>query len=50
MTLEMLKEYGYDLSKNYVDCGDIIFDNETKYLLRWKWLWMFSCSNVWIFL
>mgnify|MGYP000180698371 len=30
MTLEMLKEYGYDLSKNYVDCGDIIFDNETQ--------------------
>ena len=30
MTSEMLKEYGYDISKNYVDCGDIIFDSETQ--------------------
>lgn len=30
ITVELLKEYGYDLSKNYIDCGDEIFDNSVQ--------------------
>jgi stage V sporulation protein AD len=30
ITLELLKEYGFDLSKNYIDCGDEIFDHERQ--------------------
>ena len=27
---KLLSEYGYDIRKNYVDCGDIIFDGEVQ--------------------
>src|SRR3712207_3325102 len=30
ITEELLKEYGYDISKNYIDCGDEIFDKERQ--------------------
>ncbi|WP_315117539.1 stage V sporulation protein AD [uncultured Clostridium sp.] len=30
ITIELLKEYGYDLSSNYIDCGEEIFDNENQ--------------------
>lgn len=30
ITIELLKEYGFDLSKNYIDCGDEIFDHERQ--------------------
>ncbi len=30
ITIELLKEYGYDISSNYIDCGDEIFDCETQ--------------------
>ncbi|MCM0650562.1 stage V sporulation protein AD [Clostridium swellfunianum] len=30
ITTELLKEYGYDISKNYIDCGDEIFDHERQ--------------------
>jgi stage V sporulation protein AD len=30
ITIELLLEYGYDLSKNYIDCGDEIFDHEKQ--------------------
>lgn len=30
MTISLMKEYGYDLSKNYVDCGEMIFDSESQ--------------------
>jgi stage V sporulation protein AD len=30
ITIELLKEYGYDISKNYIDCGDEIFDKERQ--------------------
>ena len=30
ITMELLLEYGYDLSKNYIDCGDVIFDHEKQ--------------------
>jgi stage V sporulation protein AD len=30
ITMELLFEYGYDLSKNYIDCGDEIFDHEKQ--------------------
>jgi stage V sporulation protein AD len=30
ITIELLKEYGFDLSKNYIDCGDEIFDHEKQ--------------------
>lgn len=28
ITIELLKEYGYDIHKNYVDCGDIIYNSK----------------------
>lgn len=30
ITTNLLSEYGYDIGKNYVDCGDIIFDSEAQ--------------------
>lgn len=30
MTQKLLLEYGYDISKNYIDFGDIIFDKEKQ--------------------
>ncbi|KOA21102.1 stage V sporulation protein AD [Clostridium homopropionicum DSM 5847] len=30
ITMELLKEYGYDISSNYIDCGDEIFDKERQ--------------------
>lgn len=27
---KLILEYGYDIRENHVDCGDIIFDNETQ--------------------
>ncbi|WMJ81204.1 stage V sporulation protein AD [Clostridium sp. MB40-C1] len=30
VTEELLKEYNYDISKNYIDCGDEIFDKEKQ--------------------
>ena len=30
ITIELLLEYGYDLSKNYIDCGDEIFDHDKQ--------------------
>jgi stage V sporulation protein AD len=30
LTLELLKEYGYDISEKYIDCGDEIFDAELQ--------------------
>lgn len=30
ITTELLKEYGYDISNNYIDCGDEIFDDEVQ--------------------
>lgn len=30
ITIELLKEYGYDISSNYIDCGDEIFDKERQ--------------------
>lgn len=30
ITIELLKEYEYDISKNYIDCGDEIFDKERQ--------------------
>ena len=30
LTEELLKEYGYDISKVYIDCGEKIFDNEKQ--------------------
>ena len=30
ITTKLLKEYGYDMSKNYFDCGDMIFDDEKQ--------------------
>lgn len=30
ITMELLKEYGYDISANYIDCGDEIFDKERQ--------------------
>lgn len=30
ITTELLKEYDYDISSNYIDCGDEIFDSETQ--------------------
>lgn len=30
ITEKLLKEYGYDVSKNYFDCGDMIFDDEKQ--------------------
>lgn len=30
VTQELIKEYGYDISKNYIDCGDEIFDKEVQ--------------------
>lgn len=30
ITIKLLQELGYDLSRNYVDCGEIIFDNEVQ--------------------
>lgn len=27
---KLLSEYGYDISKNFFDCGDMIFDDETQ--------------------
>ncbi|MCY6483589.1 stage V sporulation protein AD [Clostridium aestuarii] len=30
ITQELLKEYGYDMYNNYIDCGDEIFDNEKQ--------------------
>lgn len=30
ITCELLKEYGYDMEEVYVDCGDMIFDDEKQ--------------------
>lgn len=30
ITKELLKEYGYNISNNYIDCGDEIFDKERQ--------------------
>jgi len=30
LTIELLKEYGYNIEKNYIDCGDEIFNNEDQ--------------------
>ena len=30
ITTQLMKEYGYDISANYVDCGDMIFDSENQ--------------------
>ncbi|MGY0372515.1 stage V sporulation protein AD [Clostridium sp. JNZ J1-5] len=30
ITKELIKEYGYDISNNYIDCGDEIFDKERQ--------------------
>ena len=30
ITTKLLSEYGFDISPNYVDCGDIIFDSEVQ--------------------
>lgn len=30
ITKELIKEYGYDVSNNYIDCGDEIFDKERQ--------------------
>lgn len=30
ITTKLLKEYGYDISENYFDCGDMIFDDEEQ--------------------
>lgn len=30
ITLELLKEQGYDMTSNYIDCGDEIFNNEEQ--------------------
>lgn len=30
ITTELLKEYGYDISNNYIDCGDEIFDCQVQ--------------------
>lgn len=30
ITIQLLKEYEYDISKNYIDCGDEIFDKERQ--------------------
>jgi stage V sporulation protein AD len=30
ITIELISEYGYDLSKNYIDCGDEIFDHKRQ--------------------
>lgn len=30
ITIELLKEYGYNIASNYVDCGDEIFDSQCQ--------------------
>ena len=30
ITTKLIKEYGYDISKNYFDCGDMIYDDEEQ--------------------
>ncbi|GAA0718461.1 stage V sporulation protein AD [Clostridium malenominatum] len=30
ITIELLKDYGYDISSNYIDCGEEIFDHERQ--------------------
>lgn len=30
ITKELIKEYGYNLGENFIDCGDEIFDNEKQ--------------------
>lgn len=30
ITTKLLRDYGYDISANYIDCGDEIFDNERQ--------------------
>lgn len=30
ITVDLLKEYKYDISSNYIDCGDEVFDSETQ--------------------
>ena len=30
LTINLLKEYGYDIEKYYIDCGDEIFDHERQ--------------------
>ena len=30
ITTKLLLDYGYDISNNYIDCGDIIFDDERQ--------------------
>ena len=30
ITIKLLEEYGYDMTDNYIDCGDIIFDSENQ--------------------
>lgn len=30
ITISLLKEYGYNIEKNYIDCGEEIFDNDKQ--------------------
>ncbi|MGL5380849.1 stage V sporulation protein AD [Clostridium sp.] len=30
ITTKLMMEYGYDISNNYIDCGDLIFDDEAQ--------------------
>ncbi|WP_032121940.1 stage V sporulation protein AD [Clostridium amazonitimonense] len=30
ITVDLLKEYGYDITSSYIDCGESIFDNEKQ--------------------
>jgi stage V sporulation protein AD len=30
ITIDLIRENGYDLSKNYIDCGDELFDHERQ--------------------
>lgn len=30
ITIELLRDYGYDISSNYIDCGEEIFDHERQ--------------------
>lgn len=30
ITAQLLKEYGYNIDKNYIDCGDEIFDSQSQ--------------------
>lgn len=41
LAIGLLKTRGIDISKNYTDCGVLIFDKDTQDThARWKWLWL----------